>query len=73
MDKLVLPAGMRQDRAEDVFGGLDTVLSLSWQKVGTKVNIKKIGDICIGRYTKCCCFSIYQHPIILFMHRYCFT
>lgn len=36
------PAGTRQDRAEDVFGGLDTMLSFSWHKVGTKVNIEKL-------------------------------
>ena len=26
-----------QDEAEDVFGGLNAVLKLNWQKVGTKV------------------------------------
>ena len=26
-----------QDEAEDVFGGLDAMLKLNWQKVGTKV------------------------------------
>jgi hypothetical protein len=41
VDKLAPPAGTRQDRAEDVFGGLDTMLSFSWHKVGTKVNIEK--------------------------------
>ena len=27
-----------QDEAEDVFGGLDAMLKLNWQKVGTKVS-----------------------------------
>ena len=27
-----------QDEAEDVFGGLDAVLKLNWQRVGTKVS-----------------------------------
>lgn len=61
MDKLVLPTGTRQDRAEDVFGGLDAMLSLSWQRVGTKVGI-------LNRS-----FSSPVVVLISLIHRYLFT
>ena len=48
----MLPAGTRQDRAENVFGGLDTVLSCSWQKVGTKVSIEKKYKMLLLYYLK---------------------
>ena len=57
----MLPAGTRQDRAEDVFGGLDTMLSCSWQKVGTKVSIEKKYKMLL---------LLYQYSI--FLHRYLF-
>lgn len=54
IDELVLPADTRGDRAESVFAGLDAMLNLSWQKLGTKVDVQT--DIR---------FCIYQPPIFI--------
>ena len=37
MDGIKAPNGVGGDQAEDVFGGLDAVLNLSWPAYGTKV------------------------------------
>ena len=39
MDRLTTPGGVGGDTAEDVFGGLDAVLKLSWPTDGTKVDL----------------------------------
>ena len=37
MDRISTPDGVGDDTAEDVFGGLDAMLKLSWPPTGTKV------------------------------------
>ena len=37
LDGITTPHGVGGDIAEDVFGGLDAMLRLSWPEVGTKV------------------------------------
>ena len=37
--EITTPDGVGGDTAEDVFGGLDAMLKLSWPNVGTKVNL----------------------------------
>ena len=39
VDAITTPDGVGGDTAEDVFGGLDAILKLSWPKHGTKVHV----------------------------------
>ena len=38
VDAITTPSGVGGDTAEDVFGGLDAMLKLSWKTVNTKVD-----------------------------------
>ena len=50
--------GVGGDTAEDVFGGLDAVLKLSWPKDGTKVQNQECNTTIISRSaTNRCCKS----------------
>lgn len=48
VDSITTPSGVGGDTAEDVFGGLDAVLKLSWPREGTKVSTQYI-----ARYKQC--------------------
>ena len=46
MDRIRTPDGVGGDEAEDVFGGLDAVLKLSWPHHGTKVHLSQVSILC---------------------------
>ena len=44
VDRITTPSGVGGDTAEDVFGGLDAMLKLTWPTSGTKVYIVTLLD-----------------------------